>query len=138
MKTILPITLTTIALGACGYLCYKWYKRRKPVSDDFDHNEMQRVNTLYLEKVLVWIRAELEKPEFENKKFEVGILPNSLTLEAFKDKLQLSKRDLKKCHFIYIKEKESEKIVAHKLIIAANVAEELSVINDKVYVIPVE
>lgn len=139
MKLTIPIALGTIGLIACGYAIYKRRAHQFKITDDFDGKEIQCVNTLSLEKILGWVDVTLSGAEYDNEQFVVNILPNKATVEVFKGKLPIAKKQLKKCYLIYITDKISSKTIARKLIIAPEVADELScILRDKIFVIPVE
>ncbi|MCM1501311.1 MAG: hypothetical protein NC115_01430 [Bacteroidales bacterium] len=139
MKMIIPIALGTIGIIACGYVIYKHHSHKFEISDDFNDKEIQRVNTLSLEKVLEWVDRKLADTQNDNKKFVVNIMPNKATLEIFKDKLPVSKKDINSCYLIVIEEADSANMIERKLIISSEIADELScLVNDKIFVIPVE
>lgn len=139
MKMIIPIALGTIGLIACGYVVYKRRTKKFTVSDDFNNKEIQRINKLFVDKILVWVDSTLSAPEFDNKKFVVNVLPNKATLEVFKGKLPVADKYLNDCYLIYIEDNDNKKTIARKLVISPNVSEELScILQDKIFVIPVE
>lgn len=139
MKMIIPIALGTIGLIACGYVIYKRRKHQFEISDDFDEKDIQRVNSLKVEKILEWVDRELSSHEYDGKRFVVNILPNKATLEIFKEKLSISKKDVNQCYLIYIEDKDSSETIVRKLVIAPEVSDELScILQDRIFVIPVE
>lgn len=139
MKMIIPIALGTLGIIACGYVIYKRHSHKFVISDDFNDKEIQRVNTLSIEKVLEWVDRKLADNQNDNKKFVVNIMPNKATLEIFKDKIPVSKKDINNCYLIDIEETNSANIVARKLIISSEIADDLSCLaKDKIFVIPVE
>lgn len=139
MKMIIPIALGTIGLIACGYVIYKRRSHKYEITDNFNNKEIQRVNTLSVEKILEWVDITLSGAEYDNKQFVVNILPNKATLEVFNGELPIAKKHLKSCYLIYIEDKNSSKTIARKLIIAPEIADELScILRDKIFVIPVE
>lgn len=139
MKMIIPIALGTIGLIACGYVIYKRRTHNFKITDDFDGKEIQRVNSLTVEKILEWVDRELTNPEFDDKKFVVNILPNKATLEVFKGELPISKKFINQCYLIYIEDKDASKTIARKLVIAPKVSDDLScILQDRIFVIPVE
>lgn len=139
MKMIIPIVLGTVGLIACGYVIYKRRTHQFEISNDFDEKEIQRVNSLTIEKILEWVDRELSSPEYDDKKFVVNILPNKATLEIFKGKLPISKKFINQCYLIYIEDKDSSKTIVRKLVISPEISDELScILQDRIFVIPVE
>ena len=139
MKMYLPISLTIVAGAGIAAFCYYRRNRKKslrPLTNELDQSEIQRVDVLLIENILNWVNISLDDLNIDSSDLELNVFPNTATIETLGGKLKLNKKDSAHCYLLFILDNASNNYIKRKLVIANKIGEGLEAVqHGKIYAI---